>query len=96
MTYTLIDDLIYLELNGEILALVVEFSTNCGFAGFHLFRADLSRNMWVKMEEGIGDGALFVADRSTFSLLAADVGNNKNCIYFSRGYVEFSTKGHPR
>ena len=50
--------------------------------GFQMFKADLSRKMWVGLES-LGERVLILHDRYSVSLLAADVGAKGNCIYFT-------------
>jgi len=47
-----------------------------------VFRADLSEKKWMRVDS-LGDRVLFLDDGSSLSLLAADVGCMKNCVYSS-------------
>ncbi|ONK73306.1 uncharacterized protein A4U43_C04F29550 [Asparagus officinalis] len=90
--YTISGCYLFQELNGEILMLVEEVS-GFKFEDFHLFRADLSRKIWVTIE-GIGRRALFVDGTSGFSLLSAGVGCHNNCIYLAPGFLKFDIDAH--
>ncbi|ONK78932.1 uncharacterized protein A4U43_C01F1130 [Asparagus officinalis] len=53
--------------------------------GFEVYRADLDRKMWVKVES-VGDNRVIVIHWvQSVSLLAADIGARGNCIYFATG-----------
>lgn len=77
--------------NGEELLLVLEnvkLGDKCDeniflTTGFHVFKADLSKKMWIR-KETLGDRVLIVAELQTLFLSAASVGHGVkgNCIYF--------------
>ena len=70
------------ESDGEVLVVVVLAGVSYVIKGFQVFKADFFRNVWVRVES-LGDRTLFVAEKGSFSLLAADVGCKKNCIYYT-------------
>jgi len=78
-------ELFMAESNGKML-LVVEFFESTSVAdkvvvGFQVFEADFSNKRWVRLEI-LGDRVLFIHQKFVCSLLADDIGVERNCIYF--------------
>ncbi|KAM3207607.1 hypothetical protein ACQJBY_062697 [Aegilops geniculata] len=57
--------------------------------GFEVYKLDLERSRWVKVERLADDRALFVSQQSSFSVRASETpGCRSNCIYFVSEFDE--------
>lgn len=67
------------ESDGEVL--LVDLIYNRSHGSIKVFKAEFSKMMWVRLKN-IGDRALFVTSKGSFSVSANDVGCKSNCVYF--------------
>lgn len=79
-----------LESDGELLLvkpfMKIEGRLVVAFEDFQVFKADLLRKKWVRVES-LGDRALILGRHSSVSLLADDFGGRRNCIYSSEALI---------
>ncbi|KAF9614044.1 hypothetical protein IFM89_014844 [Coptis chinensis] len=69
---------------GEIFLVCIMFLGEITIRGVHyveIFKMDLSKEVWVKVES-LGDHVFFVSQRGSMSLSATKFGLKGNCIYF--------------
>lgn len=79
------------ELGREVLLVVAPSDERFDIMEFQVFRADISGGAWVRAHT-LGDRSLFLHERCSFSLLAADVGCKKNCIYYLKALARLESR----